>query len=45
MNSAGEVYNEALNVQCIQALKFLNIFASKIHIRKEDVRFVTFGPF
>ncbi|CBK21277.2 uncharacterized protein [Blastocystis hominis] len=37
MNSAGEVYNEALNVQCIQALKFLNIFASKVHIRKEDV--------
>ena len=38
MNSAGEVYNEALSAQCIQALKFLNIYASKIHIRKEDVR-------
>ena len=38
MNSVGEIYNETLSVQCIQALKFLNIFASKIHIRKEDVR-------
>ncbi|KNB41914.1 hypothetical protein JH06_4619 [Blastocystis sp. subtype 4] len=37
LNRIGEDYSDTLSSQCLQALRFLNVYASKINVDKEDV--------
>ena len=37
MNRVGEEYSEALSPQCLQAMRFLNLYASKVNVCREDV--------
>ena len=37
MSVSGEGYKDTISYSCIQALRFLNSYASRIQVRKEDV--------
>ena len=37
MNRVGEDYCEALSPICLQSMRFLNTFASKVNVDREDV--------
>ncbi|KAK8832729.1 hypothetical protein WA577_004123, partial [Blastocystis sp. JDR] len=37
LNTTEEHYKNTLSYSCIQALRFLNSYASRIHVRAEDV--------
>ena len=39
----GEDYSDTLSKNCIEALKFLNIYASKVHVNQDDVKLIDYS--